>query len=125
MTPLSPQERSEIQAELRRALEAETAGNAGKARVCARRACGVALRAWHRAQGRAGLPADAQSLLRIASSGTGMPAGVREAAARLSASVTGPGISADPIADANALIAALTSGGPPVPPPTGAGGGYV
>jgi hypothetical protein len=118
---LSAGERLEIQTELRRAAEALAAGNAGKGRVCARRAAGVVLRAWHRERGTAGAPADAQSLLVLASSDSGLPEGARGAAGRLSASVSGggtsgpgsgaagagSGISADPIADATIIIAAV------------------
>jgi hypothetical protein len=136
---LSPCDRLEIGTELRRAADAIAAGNDGKARVCARRAAGVALRAWHRSRGTAGAPADAQSLLKFAASDNALPAGAREAAARLSASVAGfpgagrpgagqpePGrpeagrpqtgtadaarpFSIDPLADASIVMAAVES----------------
>ena len=111
---LTAGERAEIDRELRAATEALSVGNEGKARVCARRASGVALRAWRRHCGdSSGVPADAQSLLLIAATDANAPAVVRDAAGRLSASVTAPPGSAttDPLADARLLIDALTSPG--------------
>jgi hypothetical protein len=118
-TPLSAGERLEIGTELRRAADAIAIGNDGKARVCARRAAGVALRAWHRARGNAGAPADAQSLLKAVSPESGLPAEAVDAAGRLSASVAAAGsagagavaagsrATTDPIADARIIIAAV------------------
>jgi hypothetical protein len=115
----SPEERNEIDVELDRAAAAIAAGNDGKARVCARRASGVALRSWHRARGNRAAPPDAQSLLKLASVDPGLPLPVREAATRLSAQSAGPaasggGSSIDPIADARIIIAAVL---PPATPP--------
>ena len=117
---LSDSDRLAIEAELARAASALATGNDGKARVCARRACGVALRAWYALNERPGLPADAQSLLRHAASDDGLPVSTREAAGRLPASVAGAAgdLTTDPIADAVALIAALA----PAPAPGRTGG---
>jgi len=107
MVDLLPDERSEIEIEFRRAAEALAAGNDGKARVCARRAAGVALRAWHRSRGMAGVPSDAQSLLKLAAVEPDLAAAAREAAGRLSATA-GPAGTTDPVGDARTIIAAVS-----------------
>jgi len=114
---LSPADRTTIEAELRQAQVALGQGNDGKARVCARRASGAALRAWFRAGGAAAGPADALSLLKLAAADTGLPGELRQAAARLSTAVTDRdrlAFSDDPVGDAGIIVGAiesLTAGG--------------
>lgn len=101
-----------IETELNHAAEALEAGNDGKARVCARRATGVALRAWFQAMGRATGPLSAQLLLKLASEDYSLPEEVRKTAGRLAAQVTDPNPgrrSADPVGEAKAIIAAIES----------------
>ena len=103
---LWPAERTTIEAELRQSADALAAGNDGKARVCARRASGTALRSWFR-EGRITAPADAQSLLKLASTEPRLPFELRQAAERLSTSVTDREIlpfSDDPVGDARLIV---------------------
>jgi hypothetical protein len=55
--------RAEIDAELSRAKSSQAEGFEGRARVCARRAAGAAIREYHRFMGRSGLRANAYDLL--------------------------------------------------------------
>ncbi len=110
---LSPADRQTIEAELRRAIEALGQGNDGKARVCARRASGVALRAWFQARGSGATgPGDAQSLLKLAGGDPGLPQEIRQAAIRLSTAITERDrlpFSDDPVTDARAIVGAIES----------------
>jgi hypothetical protein len=106
---LSDADRRTIATELERAAAAIGEGNDGKARVCARRASGVALRAWLAWKKQPAGPLDAQSLLKLAADDYGFPGEAKQAALRLSAAVTeGAGLhSTDPIGDANIIIDAV------------------
>jgi hypothetical protein len=105
-----------IEQELAAAQAAQQDSNAGKARVCARRAVARATEAWL-----ARLPSprwrgDAMAHLRQIQQDESFPLPIRQAAERLSTSVTrqhtGP-FTTDPIADARLIIAHLgnTDGG--------------
>lgn len=94
-----------IEAELERARSARQKGHEGQARVCARRAAGMAIREW------SGLSGDAlKQLKRLQAEGV-VPEQVREAARRLSTTVqldhTLP-FTDDPIEDAQKIIEYLT-----------------
>lgn len=103
-----------INLELDHAREARERGLEGRARVCARRACGVAIREYlHRH-----LPAaaneveSAYDLLKIIQDLPGIPAEIREAAGRLRLRVDQKfklPDDIDPIAEAIRLIEALDS----------------
>ncbi len=115
---LSQAERDAVEIELGRGRAALSAGNDGKARVCARRASGVALRAWYRASGRPDAPPAAQSLLNIARADPALPAELREAAVRLTTSINDREslpFSGDPLGDAAAIIAIIEA----LPGPSG------
>lgn len=91
----------QIESELQQAREAQLTGNPGLARVCARRAAGIAIRKW---LGQAG---DAMKQLGRLQADQRMPENVREAARRLSTKVqldhTLP-FESDPIEDARVII---------------------
>jgi len=112
---LSAEERREIAAELDRARGALAVGNDGKARVCARRAAGVALRAHYRDRSDGGWNGDAQQLLLKASTDQGVPSAARDASLRLTTSVTKKDtepFSTDPVGDAVAIVASIDQAGP-------------
>lgn len=99
-----------IQQELTAAEAARNACNEGKARVCARRAVTLATGAW---LARSSLPqwrGDAMEHLRQIQQNEAFPLPIRQAAERLSTSVTrrhqAP-FTTDPIADARLIIAHL------------------
>jgi hypothetical protein len=96
-----------IHKEFGRAREALAAGNDGRARVCARRAAGVAITFWLQRHGTREWGLDAMNQLRSVSDETSMPESVRDAAARLTTKVTeqftSP-FSTDPVADGTILV---------------------
>jgi len=95
-----------VQAEMRDAYASRARGNEGRARVCARRAVGMAL-AGHWSMG-AGM--NAYDLLLRAASSPGFAEGVREAAARLTVRVTEDHQlphAEDPLGDARLILVAL------------------
>lgn len=99
----------EIELELDRARTAETEGNHGKARVCARRAVG---RAFMLSGYSAGLPASASAVqcLKAVSESDEFSRDARDAARRLLAGVTengGSSVSLKPIEDAVIVITRL------------------
>lgn len=109
---LSKADREAVEIELGRGRAALSEGNDGKARVCARRASGVALRAWYKATGRPDAPPAAQSLLNIARVDPALPGELREAAVRLTTSINDREnlpFSSDPLGDAAAIIALIES----------------
>lgn len=111
---LTAEEKNSIAVEMERARAAISAGNDGKARVCSRRAAGIALQAYYRTTSGAKWSGDAQTLLINASTDAGFPAEVREASVRLTTSVTkkdSAPFSTDPIADALTIISKLETGG--------------
>jgi len=91
-----------IGAELRTGERARASGNEGMARVCARRAAGMAIESVHPPS--AAGNADIMSRLRALEADLSRPASVREAAGRLAAKVTGNSFAADPIGDALIII---------------------
>ncbi len=95
-----------IDAELGRAAAAKMAGNEGKVRVCARRAANAAFTMWLRNNARPGWGPDVISRLRGLSRDASLPAGVREAADRLSSRIDADfgSPSTDPIADSRTII---------------------
>jgi hypothetical protein len=111
---LTGEERREIDAELDRARAALASGNDGKARVCARRGAGIALRAHYRASAGGEWNGDAQSLLLKASTDPLLGPEVRDAALRLTTSVTrkdSAPFSTDPVGDALSIVARVGDGG--------------
>jgi hypothetical protein len=97
-----------IEAELTLAREAQAAGQAGKARVCARRAAGWALRAWYRRQdANEGWEGDAMKQLGRLREDTRVPDPLRQAAVRLTTKVDEnhelPFV-ADPVVDAQSIV---------------------
>ena len=101
-----------IEQELEAARAAQQNGNDGKARVCARRAVARAIEAWI---GRLSFPqwhGDAMAHLRHIQQDASFPLPIRQAAERLSTSVTrqhATPFTTDPVADARLIIAHLGS----------------
>ena len=101
-----------IKQELAAAEVARQNSNDGKARVCARRAVALATEAW---LARLPLPrwrGDAMEYLRQIQQDASFPLPIRQAAERLSTSVTrqhAASFTTDPLADAKLIIAHLSS----------------
>lgn len=76
-----------IEAELKRAEEARAAGNEGQARVCARRAAGLAIRAYYQQQGAANWGGDAWTQLNRLKDDAAAPDAIRAMAVRLTTKV--------------------------------------
>ena len=74
---------SEIQMELENAELARAEGNVGRARVCARRAAGMAVRDYFARQGVRPRSSSAYELLRLVADDPAVPADLREYAAHL------------------------------------------
>ncbi|SPP65062.1 hypothetical protein [Nitrospira lenta] len=102
-----------IARELAGAAAAWQSGNDGKARVCARRAVALADEAWLAQQTSSPWFGDAMAHLRRIQQDVSFPSAVRQAAERLTTTVTkkqtAP-FTADPIGDANTIIAFLIGG---------------
>jgi hypothetical protein len=79
----APESRIQIEGELQRAETARVEGNEGRARVCARRAAGAALRDILRQAGWARIPSSAIDLLHEAQNLPGLTERSREAVERL------------------------------------------
>lgn len=98
---------TDVEAELAQAQKAHEAGNEGLARVCARRAAGIAIREWYRRRLGTGWHGDALKQLQRLRADPLAPEIVREAAHRLTTRVdfdhTLP-FEADPIEDARRII---------------------
>ena len=98
---------TDIEAELAQAQKAREAGNEGQARVCARRAAGIAIREWYRRRLGTGWHGDALKQLQRLQADALAPENVREAARRLTIRVdfdhTLP-FEADPIEDARGIV---------------------
>jgi hypothetical protein len=96
-----------IDKEFARAREAHAAGNDGKARVCARRAAGLAISFWLERHREKGWGLDNMNQLQAAAQEAGIPDAVRGAAVRLTTKITekltAP-FSADPVADGGILV---------------------
>ena len=101
-----------IEQELAAAQAAQQNSNDGKARVCARRAVARAAEAWGVRHPSTGWHGDAMSHLRQIQQDTSSPLPVRQAAERLSTTITrrhtAP-FTTDPVADARLIIAYLSS----------------
>jgi hypothetical protein len=111
---LTDDEKQGVTAELERARAALSAGNDGKARVCARRAAGIALRAFYLSAAGEGWKGDTVSLLLKASGDPGIPADARSASLRLTTPVTRKDtapFSTDPIADARLIVSTIDGQG--------------
>jgi hypothetical protein len=100
-----------MEQELSMAEEALKVGNEGKARVCARRAVALADDAWLATGSNQPFRGDAMAHLRRIQQDLSLPLSIREAAERLSTSVTrqdSDPFTTDPIGDARIIIAYLT-----------------
>jgi hypothetical protein len=100
-----------IEEELAAAEEALKIGNEGKARVCARRAVALADDVWLGKQSGQPFRGDAMAHLRRIQQDLSLPPTVREAAERLSTTVTrkdSAPFTTDPIGDARIITAYLT-----------------
>jgi hypothetical protein len=96
-----------IEKEFSAARAAHAGGNEGRARVCARRAAGAAITWFHAAGHRTGWGTDAMRQLEHLRDDEEFPAGVREAAGRLTAKITAHftyPFPTDPIADAALIV---------------------
>ena len=96
-----------IEDELRRARQAIEKGNPGMARVCSRRAAGEAIAALEHARQELHSQMNAMVRLDRLATDDSVPAGIREAAARLRSKLTSEGVrpdSDDPVADAECII---------------------
>ncbi len=96
--------------ELRRAEAARARGNEGQARVCARRAAGIAIREYLRRRGTPVSDASAYRLLTLLRDSPELAPDLREAAAHLTLRVTEAftlPVDTDLIAEARKLCAAL------------------
>jgi hypothetical protein len=101
-----------IEQELAAAQTAQQNGNDGKARVCARRAVARATEAWIAQRPSSPWYGDAMARLRHIQQDLSFPLPIRQAAERLSTSVTrqhAAPFTTDPIADARLIIAHLSS----------------
>lgn len=96
-----------IERELIQARQAQAEGNPGKARVCARRAAGLAIRAYYQRREGPGWGGDAMTQLKRLQADESVPEPVRQAAARLTTKVdlehTLP-FEEDPVEDARGII---------------------
>lgn len=96
-----------IEAELQAAEMAQEAANDGRARVCARRAAGLAIRAWYQQQEGPAWSGDAMKQLVRLRADAAVPPKVRQAAVRLTTKVdfdhTLP-FDDDPVEDARSII---------------------
>jgi hypothetical protein len=94
--------------ELAQGRAAQAAGNAGRARVCARRAAGLAIKAWYQVRLGSEGCGDAMTQLKRLRAEAHVPAAVQAAAARLSTKVGfdhALPFSDDPLVDAELIIA--------------------
>ncbi len=76
-------QQAEIQAELERAKRARAQGNEGRARVCARRAAGIAAREYLTRRGQPPRTSSAYDVLQVLAEEPSVPIRVRESALRL------------------------------------------
>ena len=97
----------QIEKELATARSAKTAGNIGMARVCARRAAGLAITYWLQKNPKQNWGADAMSQLKAVQNADVAPHAVREAARRLSTKViegSAREFSTHPLADSKIVL---------------------
>ena len=86
---------------------AQAAGHAGRARVCARRAAGLGIKAWYQRHGAEAWTGDAMKQLQGLQAEPGAPAEVRAAAQRLTTRVDFDHqlpFDDDPLADAEIIL---------------------
>ncbi len=104
-------EQFDIDRELVRAREAQSSGNAGKARTAVRRAVGCALRYWLKKYPHPDYPADTMQQIRRFVSEKQIPPDVQEALLRLQARISDmfESSSIDPIDDALIIITYIRS----------------
>ena len=110
---MAPSER--IAAELAAGRQAQQAGNPGRARVCARRAAGLGIKAWYQRRGDAAWSGDAMRQLARLQADPLAPAEVRAAAARLTTKVDFDHqlpFDDDPLVDAERILAWLEAPSP-------------
>jgi len=96
-----------ISSEIAAGRLAQQSGNPGRARVCARRAAGLGIKAWYQQRGRPAWHGDALRQLRRLQSEPAVPAEVRAAAARLTTKVDFDHqlpFDNDPLADAELIL---------------------
>ncbi len=101
-----------IEQELARARQARVEGKEGRARVCARRAAGLAIRAYYQRREGRQWGGDALTQLKRLQDDRVVPEGVRAAAARLTTKVDFDHrlpFAADPLEDAQGIIAFVNS----------------
>ena len=104
---LAPEASSGVADELARGRAAQAAGNAGQARVCARRAAGQAIKAWYQARLGDSWGGDALTQLKRLGAEASVPEPVRGAAARLTTKVDADHalpFKDDPLVDAELII---------------------
>jgi len=107
----------QIEAEMRMARQSRARGNEGQARVCARRAAGLAIQIYRNRSGNADRPVSAYGLLRWFASVPGVEDGLRASAERLAMRVTHDHVlphPQDPLADAMFLIQGLADWKPAI-----------
>lgn len=98
---------TQIEKEFAAARYARENGNEGMARVCARRAAGIAIGCWLEDNPREGWGTDALGRLRSVRLDESMPKDVRDAAMRLTTKVTQQfesQFTTDPIEDSKAIV---------------------
>jgi hypothetical protein len=98
---------SQFEVELTRAVQAQLEGNPGKARVCARRAAGWAIRAYYQRIDGPHWGGDAMTQLKRLQNDAAVPEPVRAAAARLTTKVDFDHrlpFADDPVEDARGII---------------------
>jgi len=96
-----------VEKELAQAHKARAMGNEGQARVCARRAAGIAIREWYKRRAEAGWHGDAMKQLQRLQADMLAPEEVRAAARRLTTVVSLDHrlpFADDPIEDAQGII---------------------
>ena len=97
-----------IQRELGVAEQSIRIGNAGRARVCARRAVGIAIAYWLQRHPDRGWGTDAMTRLHRLREDEGVPDAVRNAARRLTTKITEqftPAFPTDPLEDCRIIVA--------------------
>lgn len=102
-----------IERELATAEAARKEANEGKARVCARRAVGLAVQGWLARHPDRSWRGDAMEYLRQIRQDATFPASISEAAERLTTAVPKQNqapFTSDPVGDAKLIIAHLTAG---------------
>ena len=103
-------ETTRVEEELAQAQKAQASGNMGRARVCARRAAGIAIREWYKRRAGSGWHGDALKQLQRLQADALAPEKAREAARRLTIVVDLDHrlpFEEDPVEDARLIISSL------------------